>query len=202
MTSWTDEWQEVVDAVGQDFSDGQTHYGADRVEQSIVRRFCEPLEFGCALHYDADVARQHGYSDVISPYTATLSWAIPAMWEPGDDPIFTSDDRNAQPARTPINNQGFPLGPRTSGFFATDVQIDFIRPVALGERVGRRGHKLVSCTPKETAVGRGAFMVWESEIVDEAGAVVVRMRTGTYAYQPHPTEQANNADASTAEGTR
>lgn len=33
--------------------------------------------------------------------------------------------------------------------------------------------------------GRGAFMRWESEVVDADGEVVLCMRTGTYAYQPH-----------------
>lgn len=185
MSDWTDEWQEVIDAAGHDFSDGQIHYGADAVEAGAVRRFLEPLEFDCALHYDADVARQQGYLDIIAPYTAALTWAMPAMWSPGDPSIFTDDARDAQPARSPINNQNFPLGPRTTGFFATDIELDFIRPVAVGERLGRRGHRLLSCTPKETSVGRGAFMTWESEIVDSGGDVVMRMRTGTYAYQPH-----------------
>ena len=185
MSDWTQEWQEVIDAAGQDFSDGQVHYGADVVEASAIRRFLEPLEFDCALHYDAGIARQHGYPDIIAPYTATMSWAVPAMWTPGDPSIFTDDARDAQPVPSPINNQGFPVGPCTTGYFATDIELDFIRPVTLGERLGRRGHRLLSCTPKETAVGRGAFMKWESEIVDANGDVVLRMRTGTYAYQPH-----------------
>ena len=197
MSDWTQEWQEVIDAAGQDFSDGQVHYGADVVEASAIRRFLEPLEFDCALHYDAGIARQHGYPDIIAPYTATMSWAMPAMWSPGDPPIFTDDARDAQPALSSINNQGFPLGPRTTGYFATDIELDFIRPVTLGERLGRRGYRLLSCTPKETAVGRGAFMKWESEIVDANGDVVLRMRTGTYSYQPHqqssPASEENGA---------
>jgi N-terminal half of MaoC dehydratase len=197
VSDWTQDWQEVIDAAGQDFSDGQIHYGADAVEASAIRRFLEPLEFACALHYDADVARQHGYPDIIAPYSATMSWAMPAMWSPGNPPIFTDNSRDAQPARSPINNQNFPLGPRTTGFFATDIELDFLRPVTLGERLGRRGHRLISCVPKETTVGRGAFMKWESEIVAANGDVVMRMRVGTYAYQPHqpsgPAGEENGA---------
>jgi hypothetical protein len=197
VSDWTLEWQEVIDAVGQDFGDGEAHYGADMVEAGAIRRFLEPLELDCALHYDADFARDHGYPGIIAPYTSALTWAMPAMWSPGDQPIFTDDARDAQPAHSPINNQGFPLGPRTTGFFATDIELDFIRPITLGERLGRRGNRLLSCTPKETAVGRGAFLKWESEIVDAGGDVVLRMRTGTYAYQPHqPSGQASEGNAS------
>lgn len=184
MNDWKNDWKEVIEAVGRDFSDGEPRYGVDRIEMSALRRYLEPLEFDCALYYDADIAREHGYPDVIVPYTAAMSWAIPAMWRPGDPPLFTDASRDAQPARSPINNQNFPLGPVTTGFFATDIEFEFVRAMTIGERVGRRGQRLVSCTPKETAVGRGAFLVWESEMVDEAGEVVSRMRTGTYAYVP------------------
>jgi N-terminal half of MaoC dehydratase len=185
VSDWKQEWQEVIDATGRDFSDGRTRYGPDAVEAGAIRRYLEPLEFDCALHYEGEVARQHGYPDIIAPYTATMQWSMRAMWSPGDPPLFIDDARDAQPARSPINNRGFPLGPRTTGYFATDIELDFIRPVAVGERLGRRGYRLLSCSPKETSVGRGAFMTWESEIVDADGGVVMRMRAGTYAYQPH-----------------
>jgi hypothetical protein len=181
---WKQPWQEVVDAVGRDFSDGEVHWGADVVEQSLIRRYNEPIELDSPLHYDAEVARAHGYDGVIAPYTSALTWTIPAMWSPGEPALFDTAARNAQPVRSPINNQNFPLGPPTTGFFATDMELDFLRPVTVGERLGRRGNKLLSCTPKQTAVGRGAFMTWESEIVTADGEVVIRMRTGTYAYQP------------------
>lgn len=191
MSDWQDEWRDVIVAVGTEFDTGEPRYGADPAEGSVIRRYLEPLEFDCPLHYDAEVARAHGYDDMIAPYTLALTCSIPAMWHPGDPPLFVDDDRDAQPARTPINNADFPLGPRTTGFFATDVEFDFVRPLRIGERVARRGHKLLSCTPKETSVGRGAFTTWESEIIDEAGDVVVRMRVGTYAYVPHESDQAD-----------
>src|SRR5919202_1821824 len=146
---WRGAWDDMLAAVGRDFSDGKTSYGVDPVERSALRRYLEPLEFDCPLHFD-------------------------------------EDDRNAQPARSPINDRGERPGPKTTGFFATDMELDFIRPVVVGECVGRRGNKLISCTPKETSVGRGAFLKWESELVNQDGEVVARMRTGTYAYIPRP----------------
>jgi len=182
--TWQDEWQPLVDAVGRDFADGSTTFGADRVEAGTIRRFVEPLELDSPLHYDADVARAHGYADVIAPYTQAQSYSIPAMWRPGDPTLYRDAEPDAQPARSPINNDDMPLGPTTTGFFATDIEIDFVRPLVVGERVGRRGNTLVSCTPKETSIGRGAFLTWQSELVSEAGDVVAYLRTGTYAYVP------------------
>jgi hypothetical protein len=184
--NWQDEWQPLADAVGRDFGDGTTVWGADVIERSAIRRFAEPLELGSGLHHDPEVARAHGYPDVIAPYSAGLSFSLPAMWQPGDPELYDDPDPDAQPARSPINNQDMPLGPVTTGFFATDMSIEFTRPLAVGERVGRRGRTLVSCVPKETAVGRGAFLTWESELVTDSGEVVARIRNGTYAYNPHP----------------
>jgi hypothetical protein len=183
---WRRDWDRMVAAVGRDFSDGSVTYGADPVAPADIRRFLEPLEFDCPLHYDRAAAMAAGLPDVVLPYTAVLSWSIPPMWSPGDPPLFDDDSRDAQPARSPINNPDPGPAPKTTGFFATDLEMDFVRPVAVGERVGRRGRRLLSCVPKETSVGRGAFLTWESDVVTSAGEVVARMRTGNFAYVPRP----------------
>jgi hypothetical protein len=91
-----------------------------------------PLEFDCPLHYDRDAAMQAGFADVTMPYTAVMSWSIPPMWSPGDPPLFDDDARDAQPARSPINNPDQGPAPRTTGFFATGLEMDFLRPVTVG----------------------------------------------------------------------
>ena len=49
----------------------------------------------------------------------------------------------------------------------------------------RRGARLAACEPKETKIGRGAFLTWESEIVNPRLEVVARLRTTFYRYNPH-----------------
>lgn len=181
---WTAEWQPVIDAIGRDFADGEVTWGGDPVEPGAIRRYLEPLEFDCALHTDPDAARAAGFEEVTMPYTGVIAWTIPTAWRPGEV-LFDSDDRDAQPVHTAINNADMPLGPRTTGFFGTDIEVDFHREVVAGERIGRRGRRLLSCKPKQTGVGRGAFMTWESEIISDRGDVVGLIRIGTYAYVPH-----------------
>jgi hypothetical protein len=182
---WQAAWQPMVDAVGATFGDGTIIYGADRVEAGAIRRYTEPLEFGSALHHDPAVAHTHGYADVIAPYTSTLMFSVAPLWKPGDPPVFVSAERNAQPASSPVAERRAGLQPWTTEYFATDMEMDFIRPVVIGERVGRRRRQtLTSCVPKETSVGRGAFLTWQSELVVDRGEVVIRMRTGVYSYVP------------------
>ncbi|WP_110207562.1 FAS1-like dehydratase domain-containing protein [Nocardioides daejeonensis] len=196
---WTEQWQEVIDAVGRDFLEGETTWGGDPVERGAIRRYLEPLELDCALHTDPAAARAAGYDDVVMPATGVIAWTIPAAWRPGEV-LFDSEDRNAQPVHTAINNTDLGMGPKTTGFFGTDIELDFDREVVAGEQLGRRGKRLVACKPKETGVGRGAFMTWESEIVARPGhvadaepEVVGRIRIGTYAYVPHPKKDEEAA---------
>lgn len=188
VDKWQDEWAPMIALVGQDLSDGSVRWGADRVEAGTIRRYLEPLEISSPIHYDRQAARDVGFEDLVAPATALLAYTLPAMWTPGEEPLFASTERDAQPVRTPILGDADGPGPKTAGFFATDLEVDFLRPVVLGERLGTKGRLLLTCTPKETRVGRGAFMTTQSEIVSDRGDVVARMRTSVYAYEPAQKE--------------
>jgi hypothetical protein len=180
---WTSSWSSLEARVGSDLIDGAVTWGADPIEHSSVRRYLEPLEFDCALHYDPESARAHGFADVVAPYTSVITFIIPPTWTPGQR-VFTSDDRDAQPAVSAIDGSSLGVPPHITGFFATDMELDFIRPPVVGDRLGRRGNVLTACVPKWISVGRGAFLTFESEIVTEDLEVIARMRNTAFAYEP------------------
>lgn len=182
--SWVAEWDELVDRVGEDFSDGSIRWGGDPVESGTVRRYLEPLEIDSPIHHDENAARAAGFEGVIAPATGLLSWAIAAMRNPGEETLYGDEARDAQPTRSPINNEDPYPGPTTSGFLTASMELDFVRPVVLGERLGNRGRRLISCSPKQTSLGRGAFLSWENDIVSDRGDVVARVRNVVYAYNP------------------
>ena len=66
-----------------------------------------------------------------APYTSLLTFTISPMWEPGQH-LFTSDERDAQPAFSPINGDDLRIAPHLTGFFATDIEMDFVRPAVVG----------------------------------------------------------------------
>lgn len=96
---WMAAWQPMIDGIGQDFAPGLDAADADPIERSTVRRYLEPLEFDCPLHYDADVARAYGYADIVLPCTALQTFSLAPAWRPGET-IFDSAERNAQPTRS------------------------------------------------------------------------------------------------------
>ncbi|WP_342244575.1 FAS1-like dehydratase domain-containing protein [Pseudomonas sp. OTU5201] len=181
--SWKEEWLPLVAMVGESFGGNEVEWGADPIEAGAVRRFLEPLEFDCPLHSDPEVAETLGYDNLVAPYSSLLSFAMPPLWSPGQA-VFVSQERDAQPVgpaiRPPLPEQA----PACSGYFATDIEMDYLRPVMVGEHLGKRGRKLVGCKLKETRVGRGAFVTFESELVNRQLEPVARMRTSLFFYNP------------------
>lgn len=173
----------MIARVGQDLRAAQTCWGIDLIEATGIRRFLEPLEFAEPLHTSRAIAQAHGYPDIIAPYSSLLAFGMPALWQAGAI-AFSSAERNAQPPLA-ANIATLPhVSRKYSGLFATDMDFEFLRPARVGERLGRRGSKLLSCVPKETSVGRGAFIKYESEIITESGEVIARQIVGIYVYEP------------------
>jgi len=185
-TDWRAAWEPLRARVGELVDPPEPRFGPDAVELGAVRRWLEPLEFDCALHRDADVARAHGWPDVIAPYTAVWTFVLPAMWEPGDDrPTYADAEPDTQPWRSGIGDDIFPDAPPTTGMFGTGVSMEFARPLHLGERVGAGPRRLVRCEPKETRVGRGAFITFDRHLVTGEGEEICRVEAQIYLYNPH-----------------
>lgn len=190
--SWMWEWDPVVESLGSDLlSDGTADpMGADLVDLSSIRRWCEPLEFECGLHEDKDTAIEFGFADVTAPYTAIASFALPPVWEPGRSPVFDDVGRDVQPAWSPVSAIALPDAPPTSGFFATEVENVYLRPLMVGDRVRRASRRLIACVPKQTKVGQGAFVTIESTLVDQNDEPVAVNRS-TYFYYRAVQEAAS-----------
>lgn len=176
-------WDDLVAAIGRDFSGGEVRVAADEVERGAIRKYGEPLEMDCPLFYDDQVARQHGYKGIVVPASAvSTTFSTSPIWKPGDPEAWPTNepDHMVSPAggRTAVP---LPM-PRTNASFATDIEIEYFEPVYLGDRLTSRGRKLISVNVRQTRVGYGAFMVFESEVRNQRGQLAARMRNGSYQY--------------------
>lgn len=185
---WMAQWQPMVQAIGTDFEADAPLVWGERIDAAMVARYLEPLEFDCALHADAAVARALGHADVVVPDTALVSMSLPLMWRPGDRALFTTDGRNDLPDRASLAGRRCGLEPPTAHTFAVQWDMDFLQPAVVGDRLCRRGLLLVSCTPKQTRMGRGAFITCQSEIINERHEVLARIRSTLYRFDSHPGE--------------
>jgi hypothetical protein len=182
---WILDWQPVIDRIGTQMDEPGVRFGPDVVELGAIRRWLEPLEFDCPLHRDADVARAHGFPEVIAPYTSVWSFILPAIWQPGDAPTFAEASRDAQPWRSAIADDVIPGAPETSAMFGTGVSMEFLRPPHLGERIGAGPRRLLDCVPKRTSVGHGAFITFDRHLVTGDLEPVCRVQAQVYVYNPH-----------------
>jgi acyl dehydratase len=187
---WESAWQPVIDLIGEDFSEGERVPAADTVEKTSIRRYLEPLEFGCPLHYDEEAARANGYRGILAPYSGiSQTWTDQGQWHPGQATNYPTADPNANGVRRVQAAAGRPVpSPDTSAGFATDIEIEYFEPVVVGDHLTYSGRKLLSVTPRETSVGRGAFMVWQREVHNQRGELVAQLRNGGYQYVPKPRE--------------
>jgi N-terminal half of MaoC dehydratase len=185
---WMRDWQPLIDRIGSALDDGPPRFGPDAVELGAIRRWLEPLEFDCALHRDPAVATAHGWPGVIAPYTAVWTFMMPAVWAPGEPTTFDDPSRDAQPWRSGISDDVVPGAPVTTAVFGTSVSMEFERPLRLGERVGIGPRRLVDCVPKQTSVGRGAFVTFDRHILagDPTGDLepICRAEAQIYLYNP------------------
>lgn len=193
---WVAEWDESIGAIGRDFSDGERQVAADDVERGAIRRYCEPLEFDCPLHYDGAVARSAGYRDVVAPVSGIASrWSRGSLWEPGMSTRYPSADRDSDMIRRAEARMTRVPGPRMPRTFATDVEIEYGVPVCVGDRLTSSGLRLVSVVPKETSVGRGAFVTTEGAIHNQRAELVATVRHGGFQYRPRPFESRADSAA-------
>jgi hypothetical protein len=145
------------------------------------------VELDCPLHTDPEVARVHGFADVVAPVSSITTFALPPLWAPGDPPVFTNAERDAQPFIASLEPRRTGLEPPgATSFFATEMAVDYLRPVVRGDRVARVGHRLVACVPKETSVGRGAFTTWAWDVCNQRSETVARVEVVIYIYEPRP----------------
>ncbi len=181
--AWASEWDALAACIGQDFSDGQVAWGADAVEAGGIRRFLEPLELDSPIHLDRAAAQALDHADVVAPCASIMTWSLPAQWTPGRA-LFQDAGRNALPSYSPLTGVRPPQAPPTTGFFATEYEADFLMAVVAGDHIGRRGSRLLGCRPRQTAVGRGAFLTWEYDVVNQRLDVVARVRMTFFYFTP------------------
>jgi len=183
---WTADWQTLIDRIGTHLDGSEIQFGPDPVEASHIRQYLEVLELDCQLHYDRAVAQEHGWPDVTAPYTSAWSFVFPPSWAPGWSSAYRGTGRDEQPGTGAMQREALPFAPPTTHTFGTNASYEFTRPPIVGDRVGMTGRFLLGCVPKQTRVGRGAFVTVSRQLVTQHDELVCAMEMEMYLYNPLP----------------
>ena len=124
----------------------------DEVEKGSIRRWLEPKEFDCPLHYDEEIAKSVGYRGIVAPWTMVITYGVAPYWKPGDPHTRLRDP----PEQVPLPVLDVVPAPCTLSF-ASDIEIEFLAPMYVGDRINCTS-ELTNITYKELKVGKGAFL--------------------------------------------
>ena len=178
-------WEDTAKHIGQDYSGGIIMVADERVDKVMISRYCEPAEISNLLYWDEEVARMAGYRSQVVPWAMLKE--VPTYggnWRPGQPTRFPLDkemDWQSQLANRQPSAGGPPVPPTNAGFF-TDMTIEFFEPVCLGDRLTTMGRVLHHVTPRETRVGVGAFIGYDTSYFNQVGQLVARATQGTYSF--------------------
>ena len=178
-------WEDTAKHIGEDYSGGIIMVADERVDKVMISRYCEPAEIGNLLYWDEEVARMAGYRSQVVPWAMVKE--VPTYggnWRPGEATRFPLDkemDWQSQLANRQPSAGGPPTPPTNAGFF-TDMTIEFFEPVCLGDRLTTMGYTLRHVTPRETRVGIGAFVGFDTSYFNQYGQLVARATQGGYRF--------------------
>ena len=168
-------WEETESYLGKQV--GQS-VGADDVEKGSIRRWLEPKEFDCPIHYDEQAAKRAGYEGIVAPSTMVITYGVPPYWQSGDPPAKPGDGPKGIPA--PVI---FDLPAPCTLSFASDVEIEFFAPMNIGDTITCTS-KLTNITHKTLKVGKGAFLRQEDTYTNQSGAVVAVLQVTIFRFVP------------------
>ena len=179
-------WDDLVAAIGTDFSTGEEHIADETISYTDVVRYCEPWEIGNPIYWDEASAKQAGYRGVVVPWSAIKqTFSYGGFWRPGEptrfptpDPAFWGDVGDNVPKAKPLPK------PKTIRGLVTHMEIEFFEPVVVGDRLHVKGRRLIDVRPRQTKLGFGAFTTMESEVYNQLEQLVARVRAGSYPHNP------------------
>lgn len=172
-------WEEAQSYVGKVV--GVSH-GADKVDQSSVRRWLEPKEFSCPLFDEEQVAIEAGYLSQIAPSTMAMSYGQPSHWQSGDARTKNCDE----PKQIPIPVIFDVPAPFTLSF-ATSMEMEFFQPLVHGDQLIVT-HELVSLFEKELKVGKGAFFKQKDTYCNQKNEIVAVGILDIFRFNPAKKE--------------
>jgi 3-methylfumaryl-CoA hydratase len=168
--------------------------GVDEVSRNDIRRKLEAFCFDCPLHYDTAVARKHGYRDVVAPTVMTALWAMPAYWNPGDPVAFVPGAReNPGGMRAEI-----PLPALHPRGVNAGSEWEFFEPIYPGDRL-EGDLVLKEVKPRETKLGPGVFLIYETEVYKTTGELVGKNRNSNLRYTPKAKEEGGEGKRKSVE---
>ena len=170
----------------------QYSIGVDEVSRNDIRRKLEVYCFDCPLYTDDDVARAHGYRMAVAPSAMIPLWTMPAYWRPGEPSLFGP----GKPERDGGMHMTTPKAYASTVNAASEVE--YYEPVYPGDRLQSTA-KLADVKERETRLGQGVFVTFETRIEKLSGELVALRRNTSFQYDKRVGGGSGNRDGGQAD---
>lgn len=150
--------EELKALIGQE---GKPRQAADEVCKAMIRHWCEAMQDGNPLYTDEEYARKSKYGSIISPPAMLLTWTMPPLWPPRQDPPHPFEQLLDK-----LDKAGF------YGILVTNVAQKYNRPVVPGDRITFT-YRVTDMSPeKKTSIGTGHFVTAGFTFTNQKGETV------------------------------
>ncbi len=151
-------YEELKAMVGEE---GSRLVAVDEVYKPMIRHWCEAMQDGNPLYTDEEYARKSKYGDIIAPPTMLLTWTMPPLWPPREQPPHPFEQFLEK-----LDKAGF------YGILITNVAQKYHRPLFPGDHITFT-YKVTDVSPeKKTSLGNGHFVTTTFIFTNQKGETV------------------------------
>jgi len=151
-------YEELKALVGQE---GSRLVAVDEVCKPMIRHWCEAMQDGNPLYTDEEYARKSKYGGIIAPPTMLLTWTMPPLWPPREQPPHPFEQFLER-----LDKAGF------YGILITNVAQKYYRPLFPGDHITFT-YKVTDVSPeKKTSLGNGHFVTTTFIFTNQKGETV------------------------------
>lgn len=170
---------ELLERIGQPMGSGGPTLAPDPVNLPMIRHWVDAFDDRNPVYLDEDAAVRAGFGGIVAPAAMLQTWTmarprIEGIRERGGSPDTGDPD-------TPIAVLGA-AGFR--GTLATNSELEFDRPLHLGEHLMSASSLDEISELKGTGLGVGYFVTWINTFLTVDGEEVGRQRFRVYKFDP------------------
>jgi hypothetical protein len=158
----------------------------DAVEQAMIRHWCDAMEDHNPVYTDPEAAARSVHGRIVAPPAMLNAWTMQGLAPRRPDPAAPEDPASAVYAE--LDAAGY------TSVVATNSEHEYLRYLAIGDRIHGIGSVTDVSEEKRTGLGVGHFVTTETEFRDEDDALVGRMLFRILKFKPGTGRGAPDAE--------
>jgi uncharacterized protein len=154
-------------------AESEPRHGNDRVNEAMIRHWCEAMQDANPLYSNKGFAQVHGYRGMVAPPTMIQAYCTPPLWPKAEgppDPIFLAVQKCVE--------AGY------SASLGISVAYEFLNPLHPGDEIVYTIELLTVSPLKTTRVGTGYFLTSQYSYRNQTGLPACRQLLTVFQYEP------------------